>query len=149
VVAPGPGPLAEVVARYKDLAYLRNGVSRAGLSLGGEEASAGPLERNVLDNLLALRLSETLERAGRSVADGDRETAAALLEEFRGLLVGLRHELPGLGGDAAHDRDIEMLVRYRDLLRDAAVGAPEQLAYLSDSLRYAGWLRLLPPPASY
>jgi len=27
------------------------------------------------------------------------------------------------------------------------VGSSAQLAYLSDSLRYAGWLRLLPPPS--
>ena len=58
VVAPGPGPLADVTVRYKDLVYLRNGVARATTSLARGERRAGPIEANVLKNFLAYRLSK-------------------------------------------------------------------------------------------
>ena len=40
VVASGPGPIAEVTARYKDLAELRNTVAKASLALPRSTASA-------------------------------------------------------------------------------------------------------------
>jgi hypothetical protein len=147
VVAPGPGPIAEVVVRYKDLVYLRNGVARAALSLDDDEGAPGPLERNVLKNLLALRLSETLQRSGTVLRQGDRARASELLTTVHELLTGLCAELPGLGGDAELSHDIRLLSDYRALLNDGAIDRPEQLAYLSDSLFYAGRLRLLAPLA--
>jgi hypothetical protein len=147
VVVPGPGPVADVVVRYKDLTRMRNGTVRAGLSLSDEPTEPGPLELNVLENLLARRLSETLRTAGRALAGGDREAAAALLEEQRQLLAGLRAAVPGLAGNSALANDVELLARYRKLISNRTVGDPSQLAYLSDSLRYAGWLRVLPPPS--
>jgi hypothetical protein len=146
VTASGPGPVAEVVVRYKDLVYLRNGVARASLALAGEADVAGPLERNVIKNLLARRLSETLEQAARLLRAGDRAGAAAALTEFQLLLAGMRLEMPGLDNDPELGNDIAMLAEYRALLEGDAVDQPAQLAYLSDSLRYAARLRVLPPP---
>ncbi len=68
VVAAGPGPIADVTVRYKDLAFLRNGVARGRLALERQEKIAGPLEYNVLKNFLALRLSEVLDEAGVALA---------------------------------------------------------------------------------
>jgi hypothetical protein len=70
VVVPGPGPVVEVSARYKDLVNLRNGSARAQLSLGRDASAAGPLETAVLKGLLAHRLGKTLESAGAELSGG-------------------------------------------------------------------------------
>jgi len=142
VVVPGPGAVADVSVRYKDVAFLRNGVARASLTLPAGQRAAGPLERNVLKNLLALRLSLALEGAGDAVAAGDLAGAGAAIEEARALLVSLQAQLPGLGGDADLARDISMLGGYARLLGNSAL-APAQRALVADSLHYAGRLKLL------
>jgi len=140
LVVPGPGPVVDVTVRYKDLAHLRNAVSRASLGLGRDTRPNGPLERNVLKNLLSFRLSETLDEAGRSLAAGDAARATELLENFQSLLSGLRLEVPGLDHDTEIIRDIAMLDEYRTLLANG------QYLHLSDSLRYAAMLKLQPHP---
>jgi hypothetical protein len=142
VVAPGPGAIADVSVRYKDVAFLRNGVARASLTLPAGQRAAGPLERNVLKNLLAVRLSSALERAGDAAGAGDMAGAAAQIEGVRALLSSLRGQLAGLGGDADLARDVQMLDGYTRLLASAAL-APAQRALVADSLRYAGRLKLL------
>jgi TonB family protein len=146
VVAPGPGPLAEVTVRYKDLVQLRNGVSRASLDLGRDTRTAGPLERNVLKNLLSFRLSQTLDRAGRAVSASDTIRATTLLEEFADLLEGLRHELPGLDNDPEVRADLVMLDEYRSLLAGGFAARPDQRDFLADSLCYAARLKIQPRP---
>ncbi len=89
VVASGPGAVADVSVRYKDLAFLRNGVARASISLPAGAAVPGPLERNVLKNLLAWRLAETLGRASAAAEGGDLAGATALVGEARALCAGL------------------------------------------------------------
>jgi len=142
VVAPGPGAVVDVSVRYKDVAFLRNGVARASLTLPAGQRAAGPLERNVLKNLLALRLSLALQGAGDAVAAGDLAGAGAAIEDARALLVSLQGQLPGLGGDADLARDITMLGGYARLLGNSAL-APAQRALVADSLHYAGRLKLL------
>jgi len=143
VVAPGPGPLADVTVRYKDLVHLRNGISRASLDVGRDARPDGPLERNVVKNLLSFSLSRTLDEAGRALKANDGARARTLLDEFAALLDGLRRELPGLGNDPEVEADIAMLGEYRRLLDD---GRPDRLDYLADSLRYAALLKVLPRP---
>jgi hypothetical protein len=145
VVASGPGPIVDVTVRYKDLAFLRNGVARARLALERQAKIAGPLEYNVLKNFLALRLSEVLDEAGVALARANPSEATRLLTEFRDLLTGLRRELPGLqNGDLAGD--IAMLDEYTALLGTQAVEQPGPRNYLSDSLRYAARLKVQPQP---
>jgi hypothetical protein len=145
VVASGPGPIADVTVRYKDLAFLRNGVARARLALERQQKIAGPLEYNVLKNFLAQRLSEVLEDAGVALARANPGEATRLLTEFHDLLTGLRLELPGLqNGDLA--RDIAMLEEYTTLLGTRLVEQPGPRNYLSDSLRYAARLKVQPQP---
>ncbi len=143
VVAGGPGPIADVQVRYKDLVNLRNGVSRASLDVGCEERRAGPLERNVLKNLLAVELAATLERAGRALASGDLGGAVELLRDARELLGGLPLVLDELASDPDLGEDTAMLEAYVSSLSAAG---PADLAYLTDSLRYAARLKVLPPP---
>ena len=145
VVASGLGPIADVTVRYKDLAFLRNGVARARLALGRQQKVAGPLEYNVLKNFLAQRLSEVLEEAGVALARANPGEATRLLTEFHDLLTGLCLELPGLqNGDLA--RDLAMLKEYTTLLGTQAVEQPGPRNYLSDSLRYAARLKVQPQP---
>ena len=144
VVAPGPGAVADVSVRYKDVAFLRNGVARASLSLSAGQSAAGPLERNVLKNLLAHRLSAALEKAGQAAGAGDASGAAAQVQDIRGLLAALRVEVPGLAADADLARDVAMLETYTRLLANPALSAHRAL--VADSLRYAGRLKLIRRP---
>jgi TonB family protein len=144
VVAPGPGAVADVSVRYKDVAFLRNGVARASLSLSAGQSAAGPLERNVLKNLLALRLSNALEKAGQAAGAGDASGAAAHVQNVRSLLAALRAEIPGLAADADLARDVAMLETYARLLAHPALSAHRAL--VADSLRYAGRLKLIRRP---
>jgi Ca-activated chloride channel family protein len=146
VVAPGPGPIADLGVRYKDLLSLRNGVARAGLTLTRGATAPGPLERNVLANLLAFRVSRALACAGDALAAGEVRGASAAIEDARALLAGLGALVPGLAGDPALVRDAAMLREYAGLLASGALGASER-PRVADSLRYAARLKLLPRPA--
>lgn len=150
VVAPGPGKVADVRVRYKDLVYLENGQARARLSVRrgdldeGALWEGGPLERNVLKNLLAWRLREVLEQAVASLEEVEEDLARQQLADFLGLLEGLALEIPGLAQDADHARDLAFLGEYVELL-----GTVEDfggLVLLEDSMRYAALLKTLPPP---
>jgi hypothetical protein len=147
VVVPGPGPIADVTLRYKDLVYLRNGVSRDQLSLPRGREAAGPLQLNVLENLLAYRLFETLEGAGGLVAAGQAEAARQRLAAFAGLLRGLRAEIPGLAQDRDLAGDLALLEGYQALLDPATGASAPDLRTLVDSLRLAARLKILPQPA--
>src|SRR5262249_61166163 len=70
-VAAGPGPIADVGVRYKDLVLLRNNVARAALTLPASAPAPGPLERNVSKNLLAQELAQTLTAAAAALDRGD------------------------------------------------------------------------------
>ena len=95
VVAEAPGPVADVSVRYKDLVNLKNGVSRANLSIRQSEANLGALELNVIKNFLAFKLSHTLDAAGRLLADGNARQAAQLTSSHQMLLAGLIQRIPG------------------------------------------------------
>ena len=65
VVAEGPGPIADVTVRYKDVVNLRNGVARANLVIDTGRRARGPLERSVLKNLVAWELSRKAREASQ------------------------------------------------------------------------------------
>lgn len=149
IVVPGPGPVAEVTARWKDLVELGNGEARAQLSLTpGDDPSRGPLERRlpfenqVLTDLLTSRLATALDTAGSALAAGRPADAERILHHQATLLAGLQRLAPDLAGLRRLDHDRALLTTYTGLLaqpREAA--ATLQLA---DSLRYAarrvgGW----------
>lgn len=147
VVAPGAGEIADVTVRYKDLVYLRNGVSRSHLDLARQQRPAGALETNVFKNLLAHELFTTLDLAGREVAEGRPEHAGQTLERARLLLQGLRGEVPGLERDRDIVADLAMLDEYLAVLAARPSVLPLWQIQLSESLRYAGHLKVLPRPA--
>ncbi len=144
VVVPGPGPVADVTVRYKDLVKLKNGVVRANLSLDRSTALPGPLERNVLKNLLARKLSDSLVSAGDALISGHDGKALGLLQSHHALLYALRLNQPDFKRDADISDDIAMLEDYLAILNKGLDGIQKQRTYIADSLRFAGKLKVLP-----
>ena len=147
VVVPGPGPVADVQVRYKDLVRLENGVARAHLELPRGEAVRGPYPLQVFESLLALEVRRAFERAAEQLGQGDVEGGRRTLEELRHLLEGLTRAVPGLakGGDLS--ADITLCTEYEGVLA-AGVGVGEPTRYLRDSLRLAALRKVLPRPLS-
>jgi hypothetical protein len=148
VVAPGPGPIADVRIRYKDLVHLRNGVASANLSLGRHEAEPGPLELNVLKNYLAYELSQVLRLVGSSVERQEYQEAIELVRYYIYLLHSIKKSMAGLSRDNDIDRDLVMLDEYLNYMTGRAPSDAETRDFLSDSLKLAGKLKLLPKPIS-
>lgn len=145
VVVPGPGPVADVTVRFKDLAFLKNGVARANLSLsnraqvGGEQR--GALEQNVLKNRLAFDTSRLLERAAERIRAGSMAEAIELLDTQRQLLDSFAELYTGFARDADLERDRELLRDYVELLQLG--GTPP---WMSSSLEYSAKRKVLPLP---
>ena len=148
VVAPGPGALADVTVRYKDLVTLRNGVARDNITLERGERPQGPLELNVLKNLLAYELSQALKRAAGMVADGDVHAALIEIGEVQQLIAGLQAEVVGFETDPEIMTDIEMVAGYLAQLEGYHEMGGMPPTSLADSLLYAGFLKTLEPPNS-
>ena len=146
VVVPGPGPVADVTVRYKDLVHMKNGIARAHLRVGRAGSAAGPLELNVLANLLATEVASGLDAAADAVAVGDVDAARTILTRALDLLRGLSSLVDGLAQNADLAADSEMIAGFIDALSILAVDDPGRLQTFADSLRYAGRLKILPPP---
>jgi hypothetical protein len=142
VVAQNPGPVADVTLRYKDVVRLGNGVARANLTVEDGRQAAGPLELNVLKNLIALEFAGQARLVGRYLAEGDPRQAAARLDSLRDLIRGLRLEVAGWQNDPDLVADEAMLDEYLAVLAGPAAGDVVQRRYLADSLRYAAFRKL-------
>jgi len=120
VVADGPGPIAEVTARYKDLVQLENTVSRASLALPRSEALPGPLETSVDKDYLEYRVAEALQAASEAVDRGETGSASQTLQKAMAF---------------ALERDRSMLEEYLMFFPQLPA------SYLRDSLLYASALK--------
>jgi protein TonB len=120
VVAEGPGPIAEVTARYKDLVQLENTVSRASIALARSDAASGPLEIGVENDYRELRVAYALQAASEAMDRGDEASAAQTLQKAKALALG---------------RDRSMLEEYLRFLPQLPA------SYLRDSLLYASTLK--------
>jgi TonB family protein len=120
VVAEGPGPIAEVTARYKDLVQLENTVSRASLALPRSEALPGPLETSVDKDYLEYRVAEALQAASEAVDRGETGSASQTLQKAMAF---------------ALERDRSMLEEYLMFFPQLPA------SYLRDSLLYASALK--------
>jgi hypothetical protein len=133
-----------VTVRYKDLVYLRNGVTRANLTLGRRVEPTRPLERNVVKNYLAVRLANTLKQAGRSLLEGGDAETIALVRDFRSLLESLQREVPGFQNDVDIATDTGMLGEYLALLETGLLDQDQPRQYLADSLQLSGYFKTVP-----
>lgn len=144
VVVPGPGPVADVSVRYKDLVYRRNGVSRTRLAVEDGHRAPGPLERNVFKNQLAHETAKAAATAGRMLRAGDHRGAVRTLAAAHDLLAGMRLEIPGWDNDKELRDDEALLAQYLKALQSGHAGAGPQGERLADSLRYVAFRRLIP-----
>jgi hypothetical protein len=142
VVAEKPGPIADVTVRYKDVVYLRNGVARAQLTMAPGQSIVGPLERNVLKNLVAWELSRRTRLAGQYLEAGYWPEVGPLMVQLRDLIDELRLEVAGWSTDPDLVRDQAMLDDYLAVLSLPAARDDVQRGYLADSLRYAAFRKL-------
>ncbi len=150
VVVPGPGPVVEASVRFKDLVFLDNGVARATLATGNEPAPPGPLEVNVLKNLLAHQVSHDVRTAAKALAAHKLARAVAVLENTIAVLEGLERLLAPLNGDPKLNADIRLL----RILTAMIGGVPREDVYrnslfLADAYTYCAYLNLYPPPKWY
>jgi hypothetical protein len=145
VVAPGPGPLADVSVRYKDLVRLDNGVMKGSLALANRELPRGALEWNVVKNVIAYELARQLRAAGAALAAGAGERASSLLDAALALLSELERAPSGLGNDRELEADRALVAEYRALV--AALADDDQRRFAADSLQAAALLKLQPRPA--
>ena len=146
MVVPGPGPVADVTVRYKDLVHMKNGIARAHLRVGRAEHDEGPLERNVLANLVATEIASRLDRAADAVAGGDIAGARDILTDTLNLVRGITILVEGLAHNPDIEADIEMLEGFIQALSALPANDGAQIETTADSLRYAGRLKILPPP---
>lgn len=144
VVAKEPGPIADVTLRYKDLVYQRNGVARANLNLGGEARTVGPLERNVLKNVMTVRLSSALKSAGNALEAGRIDDAVRALDEQRSLLMQVRASDAAFQNDSELATDLDLLDEYLSLLNSEVVGTEGARRYIANSLQLSGYFKTLP-----
>lgn len=146
VVVPGPGPVADVRVRYKDLVNLDNAVARASLRLPAGGGGVNPLVLNVHKNVLAHRLSQDLLRAAEELEAGRTDGARRALARAEERIATLRARHPGLVDDPELQRDVSMLAAYRRVLEDEPAwrANPSVRRHLVLSLAYAGRVKLPP-----
>jgi hypothetical protein len=144
VVAERPGPVADVTVRYKDVVNLNNGVAQASVALDDAPREAGPLERNVLKNLVALEFAEQTRLASRELMLGNFAPAQQRIIELRNLIQGLRFTVPGWQSDPDLAADVNVLSAYDSVLATLATNDPAQSQLLADSLQVAAHRKLQP-----
>lgn len=144
VLATKPGPIAEASARYKDLVFMRNGVSHASLSLSQHHASSGPLNVNVAKNYIAQQLSESLMRTGLLLNGGKVKEAKVELKDAMNALNIMNRGL--LANDPELINDRRMLHSYAAILESPGffIAGGGQKAGLS--LLLASKLKLISRP---
>ena len=140
LVVPGPGAVADVQARFKDLLRLGNGTLTERLVLSRGAAARGPAQRAVYAAWLGHEVAAALRRAARELDAGRAEAARTILSVARGRLEAETDAMPELASDPALTRDASLYQRF-----DAALGTqPNDV--LARTLRYAAHRRLLGDP---
>jgi hypothetical protein len=145
VVAEGPGLIADVSVRYKDLVQLANGSASESLWLPNLELARGALQRNVLKNLVAHEIASRLRSAGDALArNADSAPARRELDQALALLDSLHSAVPELRGDRELESDRSLTADYLTLL--AHVEPADARSFAVDSLHLAALLKMLPRP---
>ena len=142
VVTERAGPIADVTVRYKDVVNLKNGVVQASLALDDTPREAGPLERNVLKNLVAVEFAKQTRLASRELALGNSQRAQQRIIQLREFMQGMRFAVPGWQSDLDLAADEAVLTNYASVLTRLPVNDPGQRQLLADSLRVAAHRKL-------
>jgi hypothetical protein len=146
VVVEGPGKIADVRVRYKDLVNLKNAVARAELTLRAGRKPDDLLVCNVRKNLLAYRMSADLHQAARSLQEGRIDGARDVLARASARIERMQARYPELADDPEVTRDAGMLAEYLQVLGDYSVwqGNRAVQVHLVRSLAYSAKVKLPP-----
>ncbi|MBW2704573.1 MAG: hypothetical protein JRF33_27465, partial [Deltaproteobacteria bacterium] len=146
VMVPGPGKVADVRLRYKDLVRLRNSVASASLDLDARIRPDDPLTRNVQKNLLAYRISEDLLQAARRLEEGHFDRVLQTLAKSTSRIRRLQSRFPELRNDPELGKDLNMLAEYVSVLKGHQNWQQDRQVqvHLVRSLAYAGKTKLPP-----
>ena len=139
VVAEGPGAIADVSLRYKDLVFLHNGSLQGHLELPEGESRQGPAQRLVMKNWLSLQFSDAVERAAEALGRRDPAAALAELKVMKDTIDQSRRTHSAWLDDPELIRDQYVLDRYIQALHLPLASANQP--GLVDSLRYAAWAK--------
>jgi len=146
VVVPGPGYVADVRVRYKDLVGLRNAVANASLSVPAGTRPDDPLTCNVRKNLLAFRMSQDLQMASEQLEKGQIGKAQQTIARASARVRRLQGRFPEFIDDPELGKDIAMLAEYVKVLSDHPNWQHNQQVrtHLIRSLAYASKVKLPP-----
>ena len=140
VVATQPGPVADVTVRYKDLLYLNNGVARNNLSVGSVNTALGPLQHNVVKNVLAIKLAQSIRTASHAVARQQYQAAYAELSQINQLYQTMRKRISAWHNDPELLHDERLLQQYMAILNSSINS--KDVPFIADSMLYAGHRKL-------
>jgi hypothetical protein len=139
VVVSKPGAVADVTLRYKDLLYLRNATTRKQLSIESRVKKLGPLQLNVMKNVLAHRFANKLKLASDMIHQGNNNAALTELLKMQKLYQSMRHTFPTWNDDTEILNDEKLLHQYIKLLNANTLTDAKQLNYIADSMQYISW----------
>ncbi|MDH5326463.1 MAG: hypothetical protein OEZ68_06490 [Gammaproteobacteria bacterium] len=139
VVASGPGDIADVSVKYKDLLYMRNGNAQAQLRLKQGHTARGPMQYKVIKNLLASRLSAAIKQARSQVSLGQLSLATEELRQLRELYEELRLQVSSWHNDPEILADIQLLDQFIVVLNSPLYSDNHQRRFVLDALEYSGW----------
>jgi len=125
------------------LIYLRNATSQKNLHLSSGKNNLGPLELNVMKNVLAQRLSQTVNQASQAIRMGDHDSAVVKLNVILELYQAMRQHIPALKSDAEMIQDESIIKQYLQLLNSQSSIDPKQYQLIADSLSFMSWRKLI------
>ncbi len=143
VLVSQPGQVVDVTARYKDLIYLRNAVSRHSLQLPTGHNRLGPLQHNVMKNVLIHHVTDGLTEAGELLRTGHIQAAAARLQSMLALYQAMRRYIPAWHEDAELKQDEQVLKQLLQLIQSQSAIEPHKYHLIADSMSYLSWRKRL------
>lgn len=146
VVVTNTGPVADVTLKYKDLLYLNNAVTRKQLSLNSNPKELGPLNYNVIKNILAKKFSNDIQGASQLLENGNKNQALETLIKLQRLYQSMRVQFPNWNDDAEIFNDEKLLKKYIKLLQSLSLNQSQQMAFVIDCLQYISWRKSTTTP---
>jgi hypothetical protein len=138
VVVPGPGPVLDVRARFKDLVRMRNGEAQASLELARGEATPTPLTLAVVERRAAFDVGEALREAAGRLPEGDAAGASERMRRASAMLEQVARANPG----ARLEADRRLLEAYLGLLSaEGWASEPGLTRFVKDSMSLSAALR--------
>jgi hypothetical protein len=146
VVVTNSGPIADVTMKYKDLLYLNNAVTRKQLTMDSNPKVLGPLNYNVIKNILAKRFSNDIQAASQSLKNGNKDQALEKLIKLQRLYQSMRVQFPNWNDDEEIFNDQKLLKKYIKLLQSLSLDQSQQVSFVIDSLQYISWRKSTTTP---